>query len=220
MKVTVCWHFAEWNESWHHVLLFPFPTMSWRDSSASLWTDWLAAAITFQSAPPQLTNKQCAPLIDQSPNWPINNVIEPAPTHQNLSPQTKNSIDLSKFVLIGFSDLWLTMSDYFWIIWLRTGDTSILSQQLRRCIFERSEEIERVNLMALGSGRINEASPQLWFSRNVSIGDSPTATTIFCQFPASRVKPLLKGGLCLIWSLMTSVCAALDNARIWNHFSR
>ena len=146
------------------------------------------------------------------PNWPINNVIEPAPNHQNLSPQTKNSIDLSKFVLIGLFRFMI--DDYFCIIWLRTGYTSILSQQLRRCIFERSEEIERVNLMALGSGRINEASPQLWFSRNVSIGDSPTATTIFCRFPASRVKPLLKGGICLIWSLMTSVCAALDNARI------
>ena len=78
------------------------------------------------------------------------------------------------------------MSDYFWIIWLRTGDTSILSQQLRGCIFERSEEIERVNLMALGSGRINEASPQLWFSRNVSIGDSPTSDHYF--LPISRFK--------------------------------
>ena len=49
-------------------------------------------------------------------------------------------------------------------------------------------------------------------------GILPPATIIFCRFTASRVKPLLKGGICLIWSLMTCVCAALDNARFWNHF--
>ena len=77
------------------------------------------------------------------------------------------------------------MSDNFGLFDLRTGETSTLSQKLRRCMFERSEEIERVNLMALGSG-INEASPQLWFSRNVSIGDSPTSDHYF--LPISRFK--------------------------------